>query len=256
MIPDIDPALIENSGEQRFYEAACELPDAFTVYYRYRFSTGEFSETPESIFEADFIIVHPRLGYLVVEVKEGQFQYFNNRWQKQLGASYVDYDKDPTEQAVRAMYSILDKYKQAARSDHFPLKICYAVCFPDCRHLAGSTPDNLKPESIWLCGHLENLEKSIRGVFGREEGQAGICSKKEVTHTWISGNFTKTKKVNGVGNALPRMEKLLVPHQKDIKINPTARQMRAVMVGKVNFQPYQSNVTSLLIMNEEEYEKK
>jgi hypothetical protein len=41
MIPDIDPGLIENSGEQRFYEAASSLPAAYTVYYRYKFSPGE-----------------------------------------------------------------------------------------------------------------------------------------------------------------------------------------------------------------------
>ncbi len=32
MIPDIEPSLIENSGEQRFYEAARELPAASGVY--------------------------------------------------------------------------------------------------------------------------------------------------------------------------------------------------------------------------------
>lgn len=31
MFPDIDPALIENSGEQRFYEAAATLPDAYSL---------------------------------------------------------------------------------------------------------------------------------------------------------------------------------------------------------------------------------
>ncbi len=41
MIPDIDPGLIENSGEQRFYEAACGLPAAYTIYYSYKFSAGE-----------------------------------------------------------------------------------------------------------------------------------------------------------------------------------------------------------------------
>ena len=66
MTPDIDPALIENSGEQRFYEAARELPAAYSVYYSYKFSSGEHAENPALIYEADFIIVHPRLGYLVV----------------------------------------------------------------------------------------------------------------------------------------------------------------------------------------------
>ena len=44
MIPDIDPGLIENSGEQRFYEAACKLPVEYTVYYSYKFSAGEQAE--------------------------------------------------------------------------------------------------------------------------------------------------------------------------------------------------------------------
>ncbi len=74
MIPDIDPGLIENSGEQRFYEAAAGLPAAYTVYYSYKFSAGEHAENPALIFEADFIIVYPRLGYLVVDVKKGQYQ--------------------------------------------------------------------------------------------------------------------------------------------------------------------------------------
>jgi len=62
MIPDIDPGLIENSGEQRFYEAACDLPAAYSVYYSYKFSAGEHAENPALIYEADFIIVHPHLG--------------------------------------------------------------------------------------------------------------------------------------------------------------------------------------------------
>jgi len=188
MIPDIDPGLIENSGEQRFYEAACELPAAFTVYFRYKFSAGEYAANPDVIFEADFIIVHPRLGYLVVEVKEGQYQYFNNCWQKQLGSDYVDTKKDPAEQAERAMYNILTKYKKEAGKDSFPLKIKYAVCFPDCLHLAGTTPDNLKRESIWLRGNLESLEESIRTVFGSEalrpEEEAAALLKKILAPTF------------------------------------------------------------------------
>jgi hypothetical protein len=172
MIPDIDPGLIENSGEQRFYEAAAGLPAAYTVYYSYKFSAGEYAEKPALIFEADFIIVHPRLGYLVVEVKEGQYQYFNNRWQKQLGRDYVDVETDPVKQAERAMYNILHKYKKEAGKSYFPLKLKYAVCFPDCNRLAGNTPDNLNPESILLCDNLEKLDAAIRAIFEREADRA------------------------------------------------------------------------------------
>lgn len=74
MIPDIAPGLIENSGEQLFTKQLPGQPAAYTVYYSSKFSAGEYAENPALIFEADFIIVHPRLGYLVVEVKEGQYQ--------------------------------------------------------------------------------------------------------------------------------------------------------------------------------------
>ncbi len=172
LVPDIDPALIENSGEKDFYEAVRELPGSFNVYYRYKFSTGETVKSLEKVFEADFVIVHPRLGYVVVEVKGGHFRYTGNRWQRQDGGEYVDYGKDPAEQAERAMFNILQKYKQEAGRDYFPLKIRYAVCFPDCHQLAGRTPDNLKPESIWLCSDLEDLERKIRAVFNEEESRA------------------------------------------------------------------------------------
>ena len=75
-------ALIENSGEQCLYEPTCELPTLQHYYYRYKFSAGEYAANPDVIFEADFIIVHSCLGYLVVKVKDGQYQYFNNCWRK------------------------------------------------------------------------------------------------------------------------------------------------------------------------------
>ncbi len=59
MIPDIDPGLIENSGEQRFYEAARELPGAYTVLYGYKFSVEGAEGSRDRFYEADFIIVHP-----------------------------------------------------------------------------------------------------------------------------------------------------------------------------------------------------
>ena|GEM_PF-5069478 len=49
-----------------------------------KFSAGDYTENPALIDEADLIIVHPRFVHLVVELKEGQYHYFNNRCQKQL----------------------------------------------------------------------------------------------------------------------------------------------------------------------------
>jgi len=230
MIPDIDPGLIENSGEQRFYEAAAGLPAAYTVYYSYKFSAGEYAENPALIFEADFIIVHPRLGYLVVEVKEGQYQYFNNRWQKQLGRDFVDVETDPVKQAERAMYNILHKYKKETGKSYFPLKLKYAVCFPDCNRLAGNTPDNLNPESILLCDNLEKLDAAIRAIFEREadraDEEAAAVLKKILAPSFKLFNTLEAEMQRYYSSA----EKVLTEEQQRI-LDETAYDKRKIFLG-------------------------
>ncbi len=230
MIPDIDPALIENNGEQRFYEAARELPAAYIVYYSYKFSAGEHAENPTLIYEADFIIVHPRLGYLVVEVKEGQYQYFNNRWQKQLGREFVEVEKDPVAQAERAMYSILTRHKKETKKSQFPLKIKYAVCFPDCNKLAGTTPENLKPESILLLGNLEKLDAAIRAIF-KEEADRAEEEAVAVLNKILAPSF---KLFNTLEAEMQRCyssaEKVLTEEQKRI-LDETAYDKRKIFLG-------------------------
>ena len=63
IIPDILPESIENNGERMFYTAARELSGEFTVLYSYKYQLPY--DVRESIREADFIIVHPALGYVV-----------------------------------------------------------------------------------------------------------------------------------------------------------------------------------------------
>jgi len=230
MIPDIDPGLIENSGEQRFYEAACGLPDAYTVYYSYKFSAGDYAENPALIYEADFIIVHPRFGYLVVEVKEGQYQYFNNRWQKQLGRDYVDVEKDPVKQAETAMYGILTRYKKETGRGQFPLKLKYAVSFPDCNRLAGSTPDNLRAESILLCDHLGGLEAAIGAIFGKpaDRAEAGAVAvlKKILSPSFKLFNTLEAEMQRYSSSA----ERVLTGEQQRI-LDETAYDKRKIFLG-------------------------
>lgn len=76
MIPDIIPDTIENKGERLFYSYAQDLPDDFTVVYSYKYYYE--SKHEDKLGEADFIIVHPKLGYVVVEVKQGDIRHYND----------------------------------------------------------------------------------------------------------------------------------------------------------------------------------
>lgn len=53
---------------------------AFTACYSYRYRQCESLEESELFKELDFVIVHPQMGYLVVEVKQGMISYRNGSW--------------------------------------------------------------------------------------------------------------------------------------------------------------------------------
>ena len=166
MIPDILPENIENSGERMFYTAARELPNEYTVLYSYKYQLPY--DVRESIREADFVIVHPALGYVVTEVKQGDIAYRDNQWCEFKKSEYQPMHKDPVEQAQQTMYAILDFYKKETNGKDFPLTIRHALCFPECAQIAGIIPKNLKEEGVWTYHDLENLERKILELFGKE----------------------------------------------------------------------------------------
>ncbi|MDK2823555.1 MAG: hypothetical protein PWP71_1473 [Clostridia bacterium] len=167
LIPDIDPRTIENSGERTFYEAASKLPEQYTLLYSFKYKDTEEAEDTQ-IKEADFIIVHPSLGYLVIEVKQGDIAYFEGSWQEFKKGGYHLLHKNPVDQAKNAMFAILERYKNAANK-FFPLKMRYAVCFPECNKISGNLPEDLDEKSIFLYRDLEKLEDKIFDLFSAVE---------------------------------------------------------------------------------------
>ncbi|MDP3487695.1 MAG: NERD domain-containing protein [Bacillota bacterium] len=79
MIPDIPVNSIENLGERLFYVTAKTLPGDYTVFYSYKFAVSD-GDKDSIMREADFVIVHPALGYVVVEVKQNNVGFHNGQW--------------------------------------------------------------------------------------------------------------------------------------------------------------------------------
>lgn len=198
MIPDLSPRMIENDGERIFYTACRDLPREYTVFYSYRYklrsSYTEGTTTPtgsqttptrsggdrsrgsdglQVIGEADFVITHPDLGYVVFEVKQGNIAYANSQWYEfrppRSGVPHEarPMDKDPVEQAERAMWAILERYKEKSGTNRFPLHIRFALCFPETKVLAGELPDFLDSNCVFLYDHLCDLDARIRTLFPR-----------------------------------------------------------------------------------------
>ncbi|MGI6642419.1 MAG: NERD domain-containing protein [Bacillota bacterium] len=165
MIPDLDPRLIDNDGERRVYAALRRLPASYTVLYSYRFRTRVAEDLDSHPGEADFVVVNPTLGYLVIEVKQGKVGYANGQWYEQKQGLQKPMSKDPVDQVEKAKFAILNRYKVMAGAAYFPLKVRHALWFPDCSHVWGELPANLARESVLLEPDLDSPEGAVRRAF-------------------------------------------------------------------------------------------
>ena len=69
-IPSVKPEDFNNSyGEMKVYEALRSLNDKYTVFYSLSWVGVNEKRT---IGEADFVILHPEKGVMVIEVKSEQ----------------------------------------------------------------------------------------------------------------------------------------------------------------------------------------
>ncbi len=188
MIPDLSPESITNNGERLFYGAAAQLPDDYTVLYSYKFRSED--DEFDSIREADFIIVHPSFGYVVVEVKQGDVSFNNGIWYEYKNGSYQPMRDNPEEQAIRAMYAVLDAYKRETGQAYFPLAIRYALCFPECGHITGSLPQTLKEGGIWTFRDLDNLAERIAELFAGRAVERNDKAAKILIEKVLAPSFT------------------------------------------------------------------
>jgi hypothetical protein len=139
-------------AEVRAYDRlAHELEDAFTVFYSSPW-LGIDRFGAEKDGECDFLVVHPRLGYLAIEVKGGGISYdpTRNEWKSKDAQGFRHIIKDPVDQARSAKYELLKKLKSSNRWTERFIKIAHGVVFPD----AATPPSNLgadKPARIFCC---------------------------------------------------------------------------------------------------------
>jgi hypothetical protein len=72
MIPDVDPATVEHSSEEPVYRALRDqLPDEYMILHSYPWLRPWRGEGALAEGEADFVVLHPEKGLLVLEVKGG-----------------------------------------------------------------------------------------------------------------------------------------------------------------------------------------
>lgn len=108
-IPDVEPDQIGHNSERLVYEALRELPTGFTVLHSFPWlrPMRDLVSEPLREGEADFVILHPERGLLVLEVKGGTPELRQRTWFR--GAKEM---RDPFDQARRNRYALLDSVEE------------------------------------------------------------------------------------------------------------------------------------------------
>lgn len=90
-----------------------QLPDDYVAYYS-RPWLGLKSSGEEKDGEADFVVAHPDLGFLAIEVKGGTVrrEETTERWTSTNRLGITNFIKDPVKQARDSKYELLKKLKQ------------------------------------------------------------------------------------------------------------------------------------------------
>ena len=183
-------------AEARLAEALRDqLPEPFVVYHSASWLIKESGQAPRD-GEADFVVAHPDLGIMVIEVKGGGIRRAGGTWESVDRNGTAHRIKDPFRQVANEMH---DLRRIASSRQDWPaheVRFCRAVAFPDSTYDQAPTPDG-PTEIVIDADDLPHLEARIRDIFdwwaghteeGRRGGAPGAIGLKAL-HTLLGRDF-------------------------------------------------------------------
>ena len=151
-----------------------QLPDDCIVYHSYPWLKAERNYKSRSVTlregETDFVIVSPKFGMLILEVKGGEIFYDADNWQwyRRLNGGRIREIQDPFEQVRRNAHYLEDRIREESFAGHdkIPCPYGYAVVFPDCVY-SGKAPPGADTSLILSANDLQNLGQKTLQVLGK-----------------------------------------------------------------------------------------
>lgn len=162
-IPDLAPEDIVHDSERVVFEALRLLPAGFVVLHSFPWlrPTRDLASEPLREGEADFVILHPVRGLLILEVKGGQPELIGRTWSR--GGKEM---RDPFDQARRSRYALLDAIEERTRKRVHRGLFTHGdvVVFPHAT-FAGTLPVNSDPRILVDAQGVATLPVSIEDAF-------------------------------------------------------------------------------------------
>ena len=148
----------QRSGEcKTFRRFESELEDTFVVFYS-RLWHGMNQNGEEIDGECDFVVAHPDLGMLAIEVKAGQISYdpVREKWITKDRWGFDHIAKNPFYQAKTSKYQILDKLKKSRLWHSRRIPAFHGVIFPDTEDPGEDLGADMPAEIICYLDTFEN----------------------------------------------------------------------------------------------------
>lgn len=165
------------------------LPDDCIVYHSYPWLRSDRNDRTGSVTlregETDFVIVSPKHGLLVVEVKGGNIDYdpADRLWYRRLSGGRRKEILDPFEQVRRNSHYLENLIRAEAfpGEPRIPCPYGYAVVFPDCDY-QGSAPPGADTSVILSANDLSRLGDRVFQILGkwRRADKPVTLSKREM----------------------------------------------------------------------------
>jgi hypothetical protein len=158
MIPKILASGTPRS-EVRVHKALRGLSDDWIVLHGVNFIVAKGKGREPFTGEADFVLLHPRYGYIVLEVKGGTYDVREGTWF--AGPERARMNRSPFEQAKSNRFNLQRHIKE--RTGIEGIRSGHAVAFPDGRpkgHLGLEAPVSIVVDGL----DLVNIKKTVGRV--------------------------------------------------------------------------------------------
>ncbi|HKP54941.1 MAG TPA: NERD domain-containing protein [Chloroflexia bacterium] len=178
MYPQNLPGSVESKAEEILYqELQAQLPDGYTVLYSVKWLMRD-RKRHDNDGEIDFLIIHPDLGVLVLEVKGGRIRVEgpSGHWYTIDKHDQEHLIKNPFDQATKNLHALRDKLDEAPATQPYSYRMQHAVAFPNV--ILGQTNIGLygDRELIIDSTDMPRLEMAIRRIMGTPNKQPVLSS--------------------------------------------------------------------------------
>jgi hypothetical protein len=163
---------IEDS-ERRVANALKHLSDGWTILHHVSWQSKRGGRQGDG--EADFIVLHPKKGMLVIEVKGGGVDIEAGRWVTTDRYGERHSIKNPYEQAIASKHALIGWLREHGLGTK--VRVGHAVCFPHMHSLPLVGPVGTAEISLTK-PQLEDIDTAISNCFEHWDLEANMSTKE------------------------------------------------------------------------------